>query len=76
VIRLDRLGQRTHALLYIQEAAVDRALFRSVADLEIFRRRKSASPIASTWVPSLTVPVIVAPPAIKPPGRLESGRRC
>lgn len=76
MIRLDRLGQRTHALLYIQEAAVDRALFRSVADLDIFRRRKSASPIASTWVTSLTVTVIVAPPAIKPPGRLESGRRC
>jgi hypothetical protein len=70
------LGQRRHALLYIQEAAVDRALFRSVADLELFRPRNSASPITSTWVPSLTVPVIVAPPAITPPGRLESGRRC
>ena len=49
MIRSDRLGKCRHALLYIQEAAVDRALFRSVADLEIFRPRNSASPITSQW---------------------------
>jgi len=49
VIRLDRLGQRRHAPLYIQKAAVDRALVRSVTDLEIFWPRSSASPITSKW---------------------------